>query len=88
MVRQDDIAVEAPKNQRLPGPRSRVRADEGKATNMVTCLRRPIEEPDGICDRHNQYHDPRNAEYDLAIYGAGPAGLSAAVYGASEGLRL
>jgi thioredoxin reductase (NADPH) len=26
-------------------------------------------------------------EYDLAIYGAGPAGLSAAVYGASEGLK-
>jgi thioredoxin reductase (NADPH) len=25
--------------------------------------------------------------YDLAIVGAGPAGLSAAVYGASEGLR-
>ena len=28
-----------------------------------------------------------HSEYDLAIYGAGPAGLSAAVYGASEGLR-
>jgi thioredoxin reductase (NADPH) len=27
------------------------------------------------------------AEYDLVIFGAGPAGLSAAVYGASEGLR-
>lgn len=32
------------------------------------------------------FHDPSRAEYDLAIYGAGPAGLSAAVYGASEGL--
>src|SRR5581483_6684272 len=30
---------------------------------------------------------PSRSEYDLAIYGAGPAGLSAAVYGASEGLR-
>ncbi|QHC64599.1 FAD-dependent oxidoreductase [Rathayibacter festucae] len=30
---------------------------------------------------------PRFAEYDLSIYGAGPAGLSAAVYAASEGLR-
>ena len=29
---------------------------------------------------------PSRAEYDLAIYGAGPAGPSAAVYGASEGL--
>lgn len=30
---------------------------------------------------------PRLREYDLSIYGAGPAGLSAAVYAASEGLR-
>ena len=30
---------------------------------------------------------PRASEYDLSIYGAGPAGLSAAVYAASEGLR-
>ena len=29
---------------------------------------------------------PRNAIYDLAIIGGGPAGLAAAVYGASEGL--
>jgi thioredoxin reductase (NADPH) len=30
----------------------------------------------------------RRREYDLSIYGAGPAGLSAAVYAASEGLRV
>jgi thioredoxin reductase (NADPH) len=30
---------------------------------------------------------PRLAEYDTVIVGAGPAGLAAAVYGASEGLR-
>jgi thioredoxin reductase (NADPH) len=29
---------------------------------------------------------PTQTEYDLSIYGAGPAGLSAAVYAASEGL--
>ncbi|HET9046020.1 MAG TPA: FAD-dependent oxidoreductase, partial [Casimicrobiaceae bacterium] len=30
---------------------------------------------------------PANVRYDVAIVGAGPAGLAAAVYGASEGLR-
>ncbi len=33
------------------------------------------------------FKSPKHSLYDLAIYGAGPAGLSAAVYGASEGLR-
>jgi thioredoxin reductase (NADPH) len=40
-----------------------------------------------IAERLGWYHNPSKAEYDLAIYGAGPAGLSAAVYGASEGLK-
>jgi thioredoxin reductase (NADPH) len=31
--------------------------------------------------------NPSADEYDLAVLGAGPAGLAAAVYGASEGLR-
>ncbi|WP_285422965.1 NAD(P)/FAD-dependent oxidoreductase [Pseudomonas sp. efr-133-TYG-103a] len=30
---------------------------------------------------------PKRKEYDVSIYGAGPAGLSAAVYAASEGLK-
>lgn len=40
-----------------------------------------------LAEKLGWYHDPSNSEYDLAIYGAGPAGLSAAVYGASEGLK-
>jgi thioredoxin reductase (NADPH) len=40
-----------------------------------------------ITERLGWFHDPSRTEYDLAIYGAGPAGLSAAVYGASEGLK-
>jgi len=31
--------------------------------------------------------EPEHADYDTVIVGAGPAGLAAAVYGASEGLR-
>src|SRR6202789_534810 len=40
-----------------------------------------------ITEKLGWVHDPSRPEYDLAIYGAGPAGLSAAVYGASEGLK-
>ena len=40
-----------------------------------------------IAEKLGWYHGATRAEYDLAIYGAGPAGLSAAVYGASEGLK-
>ena len=38
-----------------------------------------------ITEKLGWFRDPSRSEYDLAIYGAGPAGLSAAVYGASEG---
>ena len=31
--------------------------------------------------------DPQRSDFDLVVVGAGPAGLSAAVYGASEGFR-
>jgi thioredoxin reductase (NADPH) len=40
-----------------------------------------------ITEQLGWFHAPLRAEYDLAIYGAGPAGLSAAVYAASEGLK-
>lgn len=39
------------------------------------------------CDKLGWLRAPSSTEYDLAILGAGPAGLSAAVYGASEGLK-
>ena len=41
----------------------------------------------GLAERLGLFREPSHLEYDLAIYGAGPAGLSAAVYAASEGLR-
>jgi len=40
-----------------------------------------------IAERLGWISQPNYQEYDLSIYGAGPAGLSAAVYAASEGLR-
>ncbi len=40
-----------------------------------------------ITEKLGWFHAPSHSEYDLAIYGAGPAGLSAAVYSASEGLK-
>src|SRR4029450_12108825 len=40
-----------------------------------------------IAEKLGWWVKPSRAEYDLAIYGAGPAGLSAAVYGASDGLK-
>jgi thioredoxin reductase (NADPH) len=40
-----------------------------------------------ISEKLGLFRSPSQTEYDLAIYGAGPAGLSAALYGASEGLK-
>ena len=39
-----------------------------------------------IAEAWDVYARPRRTHYDLAIVGAGPAGLAAAVYGASDGL--
>src|SRR3984885_560221 len=40
-----------------------------------------------ITEKLGWFQRPSSREYDLAILGAGPAGLSAAVYSASEGLK-
>ena len=40
-----------------------------------------------VAERLGLQTTPSNGRYDVAIVGAGPAGLAAAVYGASEGLR-
>jgi thioredoxin reductase (NADPH) len=40
-----------------------------------------------ITEKLGWFRNPSRSEYDVAIYGAGPAGLSAAVYAASEGLK-
>lgn len=40
-----------------------------------------------ITEKLGWFHDPARTEYDVAIYGAGPAGLSAAVYAAADGMK-
>lgn len=41
-----------------------------------------------IVEQLGWFANPSRSQYDLAIYGAGPAGLSAAVYGAADGLKV
>ena len=53
--------------------------DDGTLLRRATC--REVAEHLGLRIR------PRNEVYDTVIIGGGPAGLAAAVYGASEGLR-
>jgi thioredoxin reductase (NADPH) len=40
-----------------------------------------------VTEKLGWFNHPSRSEYDLAIYGGGPAGLSAAVYGAADGLK-
>jgi thioredoxin reductase (NADPH) len=52
-----------------------------------TLLKRPTEAQAGVCLGITPDLDPQTV-YDVAVVGAGPAGLAAAVYGASEGLSV
>ena len=52
-----------------------------------TVLKRPTEAEAGVCLGITPELDPGKI-YDVAVVGAGPAGLAAAVYAASEGLSV
>jgi thioredoxin reductase (NADPH) len=68
--------------QRAEGPFPVVIVDDGRSRRIFT---NPSNEAFG---RSMQVSDKiQGGDYDLAIIGAGPAGLSSAVYAASEGLR-
>jgi thioredoxin reductase (NADPH) len=70
---------------RWPAPRP---GDEGLPALLLadgTTLVRP--QPREVARLLGLQTHGRSAEYDTIIVGAGPAGLAAAVYGASEGLR-
>jgi thioredoxin reductase (NADPH) len=72
--------------------RSKARVEHLQDSRLPVCVF-----PDGtrlecptvrqITEKLGWFQHPSRSEYDLAIYGAGPAGLSAAVYGASDGLK-
>ena len=68
-----------------PGPRPGDDALPALLLSDGTTLARP--QPREIAQRLGLQTRPRSDEYDTIIVGAGPAGLAAAVYGASEGLR-
>jgi thioredoxin reductase (NADPH) len=44
--------------------------------------------PTQIAEHFGWINRPRRSSYDVLVFGAGPAGLSAAVYAASEGLEV
>ena len=52
-----------------------------------TVLKRPTDAEAGVCLGITPELDPEMV-FDVAVVGAGPAGLAAAVYGASEGLSV
>ena len=73
------------------GARSKAQVDHLHDARLPVCLF-----PDGtrmecptvrqITEKLGWFRNPSRAEYDLVIYGAGPAGLSAAVYAGADGL--
>lgn len=68
-------------------PGTRPPADDGPVVRLAdgAVIERP--EVRDLANRLGLQTHARAAEYDVAIVGGGPAGLAAAVYGASEGLR-
>jgi thioredoxin reductase (NADPH) len=79
---QPDVPADA---EQWPGPLPAARDLPAlRVVNGKTVVRPQLRRVAELLDLPTE---PADAEYDTVIVGAGPAGLAAAVYGASEGLR-
>jgi thioredoxin reductase (NADPH) len=90
-LHRSDVPFEWVPLQSDDSARSTVQVDHLHDARLPVCLF-----PDGtrmecptirqITEKLGWFRYPSRSEYDLAIYGAGPAGLSAAVYAGADGL--
>lgn len=79
-------AADSPEGQQLASDHG---IDVGRLPAAIRYDGSVLQDPSfaDIATAHGIHTRPSSELYDLAVVGAGPAGLAAAVYGASEGLR-